>query len=468
MEGVKNKSIKSKVIKNLILIVLLMLILINAFSIIFIKTYFYNNTESMILKQLDVSNSFYNKYYSGSSLLINIYDNIDTFWNHIDGQVQIYDKSGNLLMDSIGAKESSQLANNQVREALNGNKVTWSGRVKYFDKKVLAVTAPIQSNTEIIGAIRVITSLEEVDNTIHILVIFFLLISLIVFSIGLVISVILAKSLVKPIKDVTQVAEIMASGDLSVFDKHYEVYEIDKLANTLNFMATEIKKRESLKNEFISSISHELRTPLTAIKGWIITIKQDLNDKDTVDMGFEILENEADRLTSMVEELLDFSRLLNTGVKISKKNISINSFLNEIYYYLTPRAIRENIDFKLNIKSNNVIAYIDDNRMKQVLINLLDNSFRFTNSGGKVLLDCYEDEKNSIVFVIEDSGVGIPEDELPRVTEKFFKGKESKSQNGIGLSISDEIIKAHNGNLKIESKLGIGTKIIITIPNGKE
>ena len=245
------------------------------------------------------------------------------------------------------------------------------------------------------------------------------------------------------------------------------ICSIDKLANTLNLMATEIDKREALKNEFISSISHELRTPLTAIKGWIITIKEDLTDVETVNMGFDILQNEAERLTAMVEELLDFSRLLNTGVKIIKEKVNVCDFMEEIYYYMKPRANRENIDFKLEISNDIDNAFFDENRIKQVLINLLDNSFRFTNVGGKVTLKFMNDDE-SIKFIVEDTGVGISEEDLPRVKEKFFKGKESKSQNGIGLSISDEIIKAHGGQMYIESRLSIGTKIFVVLPLHKE
>lgn len=467
MERIKQSGIKSKVVKNLILIVLIMLVLINAFSLIFIRTYFYNNTESMIVKQLDISKSFYNKYYSGSSLLINIYDNMGTFWNHIDGQVQVYDVDGNLLMDSIGVKDKSKEAKEQVNDALMGKRVTWKGKVDYYDKKVISVSEPIESNNEIIGVIRVVTSLEEVDQTIRILVLFFITISLIVFIIALIISLILADSLVKPIKEVTNIAEDMASGDLSIKEKVYKIDEINKLGDTLNLMATEIKKRESLKNEFISSISHELRTPLTAIKGWIITIKEDLNDTETVNMGFDILQNEAERLTAMVEELLDFSRLLNTGVKINKSKENIREFLEDIYYYLKPRSQRDEIRLELVNTDTDSIAYFDSNRMKQVLINLLDNSFRFTNKGGSVSLE-FQETNDEIHFIVEDTGIGISKDDLPRVTEKFFKGKESKSQNGIGLSISDEIIKAHGGSMIIESEVHFGTKITIKLPKVKE
>lgn len=466
MEGIKVTNVKSKVVKNLILIVALMLILINAFSLIFIRTYFYKNTESMIIKQLDISKSFYNKYYSGSSLLINIYDNMGTFWNNIDGQVQIYDESGNLMMDSIGVKEQSMEVKDQINSALNGRRIIWKGKVDYYDKKVISVSEPIESNNKVIGVIRVITSLEEVDQTIRTLAIFFLTISLIVFIIGLIISMILANSLVKPIKEVTDIAETMASGDLSINNRKYKINEINKLVDTLNLMATEISKREALKNEFISSVSHELRTPLTAIKGWIITIKEDLNDKETVDMGFEILQNEADRLTEMVEELLDFSRLLSTGVKINKQKVNINEFLEEIYFYMKPRSLREEIEFKLNINNTDLEFSFDINRIKQVLINLLDNSFRFTEKGGIVELEFFED-KDNIKFTVKDTGIGISKEELPRVKEKFFKGKASKSQNGIGLSISDEIVKAHGGILNINSIVNKGTTIDIILPNLK-
>ena len=213
-------------------------------------------------------------------------------------------------------------------------------------------------------------------------------------------------------------------------------------------------------------LSHELRTPLTAIKGWTITLNSSETDKETLKLGFEIIEKETDRLTLMVEELLDFSRLINDKVTLEKKQFNIKDLISHIESFMIPRAKKENI--ALVIKNNvDEFIYADVNRMKQVFINILDNAFKFNKPGGRVEFDVYKIE-DKIKFVINDDGSGISKEDLPKIKEKFFKGKSSKSQNGIGLSICDEIIQLHNGEFNIYSELGIGTKVEVIIPITKE
>ena len=258
----------------------------------------------------------------------------------------------------------------------------------------------------------------------------------------------------------------MGSGNLSVRSNIDSGNEIGQLSNTLNFMADEISRRDQLKNDFISQVSHELRTPLTAIKGWTITLNSEETDKETLDLGFKIIEKETDRLSLMVEELLDFSRLINENVSLDLREVSISEFINHINSFMTPRAYKEGIDLKFINEASGTML-VDSNRLKQVFINLLDNAFKFTGAGGKVTFSTFT-YNDKIKFIIEDNGCGISEEDLPRVKEKFFKGKNSNSRNGIGLSICDEIIKLHNGEFNIHSKLGIGTKVEVIIPIIKE
>lgn len=278
------------------------------------------------------------------------------------------------------------------------------------------------------------------------------------------ISILLADSIIIPINNITKVAKSMAKGDYGVRCKNTNFDEIKNLSDTLNHMADEIIKREKLKDEFISSVSHELRTPLTSIKGWAVTLKSDENiDRELLQDGLEIIENECDRLTEMVEELLDFSRFSSGKVEFKYTKFSVNRFLHDILRQLEPRASRENKTLKLEILSQNVELYADINRLKQVFINLLDNAFNFTNVGDVISVKFYKNNNNA-VFEVEDTGLGISKEDLPHVFEKFYKGKGSRSKNGIGLSVCREIINRMNGDIKIESELNKGTKVIVKIP----
>ena len=460
-------SIRGKLIRNFLIVVISTVLILDSLMIIFFKEYYYNNRQAFLVNQIESSINFYDKYFSGRSLVENIYDNIDSFWDNIHSQVEILDPEGNLLMDSMGIRDDKILKTPDILKAINGETARWVGKTDYYKGNVMIISYPIVINGKIIGIMRVISPLEDIDNTIKIFILLFLVISFIVVCIGLIMSIFMANSVIEPIKSITKVAKRMARGDLKVKSSFYDDKEISQLSDTLNYMASEIEKREKLKNEFISSVSHELRTPLTAIKGWVITLNNEETDKETLQIGFDIIEKETDRLTTMVEELLDFSKLINGKSNLNKSEVDIKSFVVHIENYMKLRAIEEKINFEVTIGNNVCKGIFDYNKMKQVLINILDNAFKFTESKGRVILTAEQDTEK-ITFTIIDNGLGISKEELPKVKEKFYKGKNSKSKNGIGLSICDEIIKLHKGKFEIESEVNKGTKIKIELPNLKE
>jgi len=269
----------------------------------------------------------------------------------------------------------------------------------------------------------------------------------------------------KPLKLVSVGAEKMAKGNFKESIPNYSKDEIGSLADTLNYMSEEILKNERLKNEFISSVSHELRTPLTSIKGWAIVLESsDLEDKEEVREGLKIIESEVERLTYLVEELLDFSKLISGKITLRKEMISIGEFTQDILRQLEPKLLSRGIEVifeELQVKP----IEVDKNRMKQVLINILDNAIKFSPNDSKIIVKLVEDEKY-LTISIKDYGYGISKDELPHVKEKFYKGRNINASNGIGLSICEEIITQHGGLLKIDSELQKGTEVIIMLPRG--
>ncbi len=463
------KSIKNKLVSNFVLVIFTSIFILELLLLGIIKNYYYNNTEQMLLSQLRTSADYYNRYFSNTSLIENIANNINVFWQQTDAQVQIINIEGKVLLDSLGVIHKENIETNDVKKALSGKSGKWIGTVDYDNIEVMAVSYPLESNGKIIGALRFITSLSEVNLAINYISLTFLGIGFGVLLITIVVSIFLANSITIPLQEVTAVAEKMASGNLSIRNNKINDDEIGKLSDTLNYMAEELQSREVLKNDFISSISHELRTPLTSIKGWAITLNDDSIDKNTLAMGFEIIEKEADRLTSMVEELLDFSKFVSGKISLKRRFSSVEELIEFIELSMTPRAERCNIKFTVDLEKNIPMVYMDENRIKQVLINIIDNAFKFTPAGGEISLKVVMD-MGDVVITVTDTGYGISPEDLPRVTEKFYKGKSSKSKNGIGLSICDEIVKLHNGTMDFQSKLDIGTRVIVKIPinNKKE
>ncbi|MDK0710452.1 HAMP domain-containing sensor histidine kinase [Clostridium perfringens] len=458
------KSIKTRLMKNFLVLLLSTIIIVSAMFLIFISRYYYQNTEEILLSQINISVDFYKRYLSNVSLEENVYEDVDIFWKQTDAQVQIYNLKGQLIMDSIGLEPKEYNTPVDVKRALEGDTAKWVGTVPDYTGKVMAISAPLRnSSNEIVGVIRYISSLRNVDNFILNFFLVFLVIGLTVLAIGIILSYFLANSIVNPITELIKVSEQMAKGNLKVRNKIVTNDEIEKLADSLNIMAEEIENREILKNEFISSVSHELRTPLTSIKGWAITLNNDFTDRETLKMGFDIIEKEADRLSNMVEELLDFSKFVSGKIKLKYEEINLKEFIEYLRLYMNPRAERENKELILEGITEDFIIVGDKDRLKQVFINIIDNAFKFTHENEKITIEfVYADE--GIYINIIDTGCGISKEELPRVKEKFYKGKNSKSQNGIGLSICDEIIALHEGTLEIYSELGKGTKVVIYLP----
>lgn len=458
------KSIKTRLIVNFMLVILITVLILETVLLTGIKDYYYKNIEDILSNQIDFSTDFYSRYFDTFDLEDILIDDIDIFWRYTNAQVQILSLDGEVLMDSLGVVYSENIKTNDVINALNMDKGVWIGNVDYDSYPVMSVSKVLVNKGEQIGIIRFITSLELTNIIIRRISFLFFLMGIMVIFISVIVSLFLANSIVKPLREVTKVAEKMADGQFKVRSQVKIDDEIKKLSDTLNYMAEEIIKKEQIKNDFISSISHELRTPLTAIKGWAITLKDDeFRDDELLMDGLEIIETESDRLSQMVEDLLDFSRFISGRIILQKEEFDIIKTMDMLGKQWSPRAKTNNINFVVELNTEPIYVVGDENRIKQVLINLLDNSFKFTNENGIVRLSAVK-EVNQLIIEVEDNGIGIPEEDLPNIVEKFYKGKHSKSHSGIGLSICDEIVKLHDGKITIDSEVDKGTRIKVFLP----
>lgn len=459
------RSIKSRLIQNFMLIILVTVIFLEVLLITGIRNHYYKNVEDILINQIEFSTTFYSRYFSSGNLQDILIEDTDIFWQHTSAQVQILDLEGNIMMDSLGLNYTDRIETPDIEQARLTGRGIWTGNVPYDEEPVMAVAVPIQTYGEDVGIIRFISSMGETNKIINQISQVLILIGILVVGISGLLSLFLANSIIRPLKDVTEVAEKMADGQFKI-RSHVKVNdEIGRLSHTLNYMAEEITRKENLKNDFISSISHELRTPLTSIKGWAITLKGDEEiDRELLMDGLDIIEAESDRLTGMVEELLDFSRFTSGRISLVKEEVDMKETLKTVVYQMMPRAVNNNIDFKVDIDDGLGTILGDENRIRQVFINILDNAFKFTGEG-LVFLKAFEDERYLYVEV-SDNGPGIPPEELPYVKDKFFKGKNSNSHSGIGLSICDEIMTLHDGIFNIESEMGQGTKATVGFLKG--
>lgn len=457
------KGIRGRLAINFMIVILVSVVILELLLIYTVQQNYYGSLRGNLTNQVQISADMYSRYYSDTTLEDNILYNVDAFWNQSNARVEIVDREGNIIMDSSGVIPGLEEPSNDIREALNDRTGEWVGKLN--GQKVMAVAHPLKSRGQIAGALRLIASTADIDQDIQNTAKVFAATGIcVVVFVGLL-SIFLANTILVPLKEVTATAEGMAAGNFQITSKKKRNDEIGRLSDTLNYMAGEITKKEKLKNDFITSVSHELRTPLTSIMGWAITLqsKEIQQQKVMLNDGLIIIAKETERLTQMVEELLDLSKFISSRIELKYEMVNLAGLLNHIHKQLTPRAQRENIDFTVVYPESLPGLSTDANRLKQLFINILDNALNFTPPGGFVHFETRVTGKEYI-FIIKDSGCGIDAGELPLVKEKFFKGQGSQSKNGIGLSICEEIVTLMGGRLEIKSTVDVGTTVTVTLP----
>ena len=461
-----NNSYRSTIIRFIMFFVITVVIGFEIFAYNSIQNYYKQNLVGSMLNQAKINQLIFDNYTNKYDLSDIIIGDKNAFYRGNVSQVQILDNSGIVLFDSQASDEvGSQLMKADVLSSKEGKQGIYKSYNEKTKEEVLSISYPLMVNDQQAGILRLTSSLNKVKQKVKADMFFYFLFGIFVLIGAYFLSLVASKKLVEPILKLIDVSEKLAQGD---FDAKAEVTgkdELSKLGRTLNFMSENIVRREDMKNEFISSVSHELRTPLTSIKGWAITLqsKEIQNDSDMLNQGLSIIESEGDRLSMMVEDLLDFSRLQSSKFKYDKKNIDIVELVKEVHTQLSPRANNEDINFTFTTVYKTLMVYADKNRMKEVFINIIDNAIKFTDKCGNIDI-LIEVNQDKISISITDDGEGIKEDEIAYVASKFYKGSSSKSQTGLGLSICEEIIKAHDGNMIIKSKYGSGTSVIVEIP----
>lgn len=461
-----NKSYKFKIIRFIMLFVLTTVIGFEIFSYNSIQNYYQQALVGSMVNQARINQLQFNTYTNKYDLSEIIIGDKNAFYRGNDTQVQILDNSGTVLYDSAATNEvGKEIVKSDVLKAKEGKQGVYRRRNEGTGEEVISLSYPLVANDVQTGIIRLTSSMKKVNQKIESLMILYLIFGIIVVVASFFVSLIASKRLIEPIEDLILVSGKLAQGDFNAKAEVTGTDELSELGSTLNFMSENIIKREDMKNEFISSVSHELRTPLTSIKGWAITLqsKEIQQDPDMLNQGLGIIESEGDRLSMMVEDLLDFSRLQSSNFKYNKDKIDIVELVRKVYTQLTPRAQNEGINFSISSIFKSIMVYADKNRLKEVFINIIDNAIKFTPEDGFIDI-LIEASENRVTIAIKDTGEGIKEDEIAFVSTKFYKGSSSKSQTGLGLSIAEEIIKAHDGKLTIKSKYGEGTSVIVELP----
>ena len=404
----------------------------------------------------------YHEYYNSCITYAQTYEDKDRI------ELQFIDAEGKLVASSYGQWAGEAGRTPEIQEAIHTRMVQpFVGRDPATGERILAASGPmIFSNGDVVGVLRFVTSTRLVDRQIMLVVLTSSLVLMMVMAVVLVSSNYYLHSIMNPVEQITEKAKRIANGSYGVQIKTPYKDEIGELADTINEMSNKIAQNEKMQVEFISQLSHELRTPLTVINGWSGTLLADENMDADTRQGMKIIASEAKRLTEMVVDLLDFTRMQDGRMTLAVEMTDLRGEFEDTVYMYGSRLSQDGIKLHY-VDTDEDIPEIpcDPKRLRQVFLNVLDNAAKYGGSGKRIDASISYDGDNVIVR-IRDYGPGIPEDELPLVKKKFYKGSASVRGTGIGLAVCDEIVEMHGGTLTLENAPGGGTLVTISIPAG--
>lgn len=234
---------------------------------------------------------------------------------------------------------------------------------------------------------------------------------------------------------------------------------------------TQIRKLETMRRDFVANVSHELKTPLTSIKGFVETLLEGaMDDQEHGRQFLKIIQNHSDRLNSLINDLLDLSSMESRDISLRKEDFDLKELVQEVVSGFTSQFKKKNIEISNGLPVS-LIVRADRNRVEQVITNLLDNALKFNKDGGSIKIYA-DDIQNVLKVFVEDTGIGIPAKDIPRIFERFYRVDKARSREmggtGLGLSIVKHIAELHGGSVGVESIEGLGSKFWFTIPGGRK
>ena len=274
----------------------------------------------------------------------------------------------------------------------------------------------------------------------------------------------LSRSIYRPIQRVAAASRSVARGQLQQRVDVGGSQEAQELARSFNQMTEEVERQQTALRDFLANVSHDLQTPLTSINGFSQALMDDVVRGSEQRNAYRIIEDESRRLLRLVEGLLDLSRIEAGQVQVETSPVDVTALLDHVGELFALRA--QELDVNLRVAPSDVGAVLGDwDRLEQVLGNLLDNALRHTPPGGDVELSAVRESRNSVSIAVADTGVGIPEEAIPNLFDRYYKSDRPGAQGGtgLGLAIARELVRAQEGEIRVSSEQGIGTMFHIVL-----
>ncbi len=362
-----------------------------------------------------------------------------------------------------------RLNKSEIEQVFKGKIIKKKGFSNYFDEPVLFVAVPIIFEENVVGGVFVYSPLAGITATLLDLRRLIIYAALIAIILSFILSFTLSRSFSRPLKKMKQIAFNMAHGQFGErvkIDSHDEIgqlsqsfnYLADKLEETIN----SLQEKEELQRRFVADVSHELRTPLTSVQGFVKALRDRVYENEVdKEEYYKIILGEVKRLIRLVNDLLDLSQIELGQIKMNFIKIDLREIINTSLKNLMPKIRSKSLEITLDLPEELSDVQADEDRLNQVLINLISNAIDFTPEDREIKISVWETRKDVLVE-IEDDGPGIPKEELESIWNRFHKVDKARTRNkrgtGLGLSIVREIIRRHNGQVWVDSEVGEGSK----------
>lgn len=430
--------------------------------------YYYTSMESDMRRRAEETANFFSDYLNQS--YTDYYQSCITYTRSFEDrnalELQFITAEGRLVVSSYGHWAGKSPTTSDISDAIASREIErYVGADPATGERIMAVSSPmIYGDGEVIGVLRYVTSTRLVDQQILTVALWAFAAFLVILAAVMFSGMFFIRSILNPVEQITQKAKRIASGSYGVQIQTKYNDEIRELAETVNELSVKLNQNEKMQTDFISSLSHELRTPLTAITGWSETLLADPELDPQTRRGMTIIRGETRRLTEMVVELLDFTRIQDGRFTLNVELSDIRGEFEDTVYMYSSRLAQDGIGLKL-IDNDDDIPDIpcDPMRMRQVFLNILDNAAKHGGEGKRIEASMRL-EGEEVVIRIRDYGPGIAEDELPLVKRKFYKGSSKVRGTGIGLAVCDEIVELHGGTLVLDNAPGGGTEVTVRLP----
>lgn len=400
------------------------------------------------------------------------YENVPYFYKYLSAaterEILIFDSDGVIVTESIlGFKKGERIPTELVSVLRQGKLFERGYTNPKTNESFFFVGRPIMQNGIFKGGVFVFSSIDEIHRLMHDIRGWIIksIIGSIILALGF--TVFISKKLSKPLKKMEKATREIAKGNLNIKVEVKSRDEMGSLAQAINDLSIELNNYRVNRSELLANISHELRTPISYLRGYAQLVRDHhYRDKEELETYSMIIENESDRLAKLIQDLFELSKMEEGRIKLYFQSIDIEDVIKESIRKIELKAMKKNLDLVVEIRDQLPSIYSDGSRIEQILLNLLENAVNYTEEGNVVIKA--EKQLDFIFISVKDTGMGIPEEDLPFIFDRFHRVEKSRSREmggtGLGLAIVYSLVKLLKGDIVVKSKHGDGTEFLLKLP----